>query len=446
MIYFAHAIRKAVVKAQAPFYNGDKRKEKERLDQRSACRGMKILMLGWELPPHNSGGLGVACYHLSKALALQGSSIDFIVPYSASHPDTGFMTVHGATKLGPLDRYGFMGAYDSKYVRQSDLAEIDTHDLRDIRGVQKRYVKFVEKMVEASRPDAIHAHDWLTVEAGIRAKELTGAPLIVHVHATEFDRSGEHFGNPLVHEVEYQGLMVADRIIAVSNITKSIIVQRYGIPAEKVEVIHNAIDVATLGNYDYDRQTYKYLETLKDEGYTVVSTVTRFTIQKGLTHFIRAAARACEKHDKLVFLLAGDGEQRDELIGLAAELGIADKVFFSGFVRGKQWRDAYNVADIFVMSSVSEPFGLTALEAAHYDSALIITKQAGVGEILNNIFRYDFWDTDVLADQIVGIATSPSLAQELKNNAKHEYSRLSWNDVAKKCLALYDHATKRVTV
>ena len=202
----------------------------------------------------------------------------------------------------------------------------------------------------------------------------------------------------------------------------------------------------TLGAYEYDHQTYKYLEWLKEEGYTIVATVTRFTIQKGLAHFVRAAARACEKHDKLVFLLAGDGEQRDELMALSAELGIADKVFFTGFVRGKQWRDAYNVADIFVMSSVSEPFGLTALEAAHYNSALIVTRQSGVGEVLHSIFRYDFWDTDVLADQIVGIATSQALASELKTNVKHEYARLSWHDVASKCMQLYDHMKQGATV
>lgn len=394
-------------------------------------------MLGWELPPHNSGGLGVACYHMSKALALQGASIDFVVPYSAEHPDTDFMRIHAATHLGPLARYGLMGAYDSKYLRQLGLDEVDAHDLNDMRGVQKRYVKFVERLVKKQKPDAIHAHDWLTMEAGMRAKELTDAPLIVHVHATEFDRSGTVSGNPLVHEIEYQGLMMADRIIAVSNVTKNIIVERYGIPASKIEVIYNAIDVTSLEGYDYDRRTYKYLESLKEEGYTVVAAVTRLTIQKGLTHFIRAAARASEKHDRLVFLLAGDGEQRNELISLAADLGIADKVFFAGFVRGKQWRDAYNVADIFVMSSVSEPFGLTALEAAHHNSALIITRQSGVGEILHNIFRYDFWDTDVLADQIVAIATSSSLAHELRENAKHEYARLSWHDVARQCMDLY---------
>lgn len=394
-------------------------------------------MLGWELPPHNSGGLGVACYHMSKALALQGASIDFVVPYSAHHPETEFMTIHAATKLAPLDRYGLMGAYDSKYLRKIGLDEVDTNDLKDMRGVQKRYVQFIERMVKDKKPDAIHAHDWLTMEAGMRAKQLTDAPLVVHVHATEFDRSGEEFGNPIVHEIEYQGLMMADRIIAVSNITKNIIVEKYGIPADKIEVVYNAIDTAALGQHDYDRSTYTYLETLKAEGYTVVATVTRFTIQKGLTHFVKAAARALQKYDKLVFLLAGDGEQRDELIRLSADLGISDKVFFTGFVRGKQWRDAYNVADVFVMSSVSEPFGLTALEAAHYDAAVIVSKQAGVGEILQSVFKYDFWDTDALADQIVGIAASPALSGTLRENIKYEYTRISWHDVAKQCMELY---------
>jgi glycosyltransferase involved in cell wall biosynthesis len=382
---------------------------------------------------------------MSKALAVEGAQIDFVVPYSAHHPETEFMKVHAALPLQPLDRYGLLGAYDSKYATTKNLGDIQANDVRDIRGVQKRYVEFVEQFVTDKQPDAIHAHDWLTMEAGMRAKQLTDAPLIVHVHATEFDRSGEKFGNPIVHEIEYQGLMMADRIIAVSNITKSIIVQRYGIPADKVEVVYNAIDVSTLGEHDYDRRTYSYLESLKDEGYLVVATVTRFTIQKGLTHFIKAAARASQKYDKLVFLLAGDGEQRDELIALSAELGISDKVFFTGFVRGKQWRDAYSIADVFVMSSVSEPFGLTALEAAHHDAALIVSKQSGVGEVLHSIFRYDFWDVDALADQMVGIATSPALARELKQNIKNEYTRISWRDVARQCMEMYGRMKHGVT-
>lgn len=398
-------------------------------------------MLGWELPPHNSGGLGVACYHLSKALAIQGATIDFVLPYTAHHPDASFMNIHSATRLGPLERNG-LGAYDSQ-----STTTIEANELGDMRGVQQHYVRFVEKIVQTKIPDAIHAHDWLTLEAGMRAKELTGAPLIAHVHATEFDRAGGALsGNPLVHEIEYNGLMMADRVIAVSNITKKLIVERYNIPADKVEVVYNAIDQTSFGAYDYDRRTYKYLETLKHEGFTVVAALTRFTVQKGLTHFIKAAARACEKYDKLVFLLAGDGEQRDELIRLSADLGIADKVFFTGFVRGRQWRDAYSVADVFVMSSVSEPFGLAALEAAHYNSALIVTKQSGVGEILQNIFRYDYWDIDVLADQIVGIAASPSLAASLKQNVRHEYARLSWNDVASTCMQLYTKVGGRLRV
>jgi glycosyltransferase involved in cell wall biosynthesis len=379
---------------------------------------------------------------MSKALAIEGASIDFVVPYSAKHPDTSFMTIHSATSLGPLDRYGSLGAYDSRSVR----AKLLKNDGTTIRGIQQQYIQYVETLIQEKQPDAIHAHDWLTMEAGIRAKELTGAPLIVHVHATEFDRSGELYGNPIVHEIEQQGLIMADRIIAVSNITKSIIVQHYHIPADKVEVIHNAIDVESLGAYSYDQHTYKYLESLKEEGYTVVSVVTRFTIQKGLSHFIRAAARACERYHRLVFLLAGDGEQRDELIRLSADLGIADKVFFTGFVRGKQWRDAYSVSDIFVMSSVSEPFGLAALEAAHHNSALIITRQSGAGEVLHNIFKYDFWDEDTLADQMIGIATSGALAESLKQNVKHEYAKLSWHDVARECMKLYRQLHGRVYV
>ncbi len=403
---------------------------------------MKILMLGWELPPHNSGGLGVACLQMARALAGAGADIDFVVPYAASHPGVDFMNILSASQLSPLERYG-LNAYDGSTVYKR-LDEADAGDLRDMRGVQKRYTQYIEQLLSGEHDyDAIHAHDWLTMEAGMRAKEICDVPLIVHVHATEFDRAGSASGNPLIHEIEYHGLMMADRILAVSGITKDIIIHRYGIPADKIEVVHNAIDVGSLDDgYSYDDSTYAYLETLKSEGFTIVATVTRFTVQKGLAHLMRAAARASEKYDRLAFLFAGDGEQRDELIHLAADLGIADKVFFTGFIRGKKWRDAYSVADIFVMSSVSEPFGLTALEAAHHDTALIISNQSGVSEVLDNIYRYDFWDTDALADRIVAIASSPSLKSSLKHNVKQEYARLSWDDIAKKCLAIYAHHSR----
>lgn len=396
-------------------------------------------MLGWELPPHNSGGLGVACYHLSKALASQGASIDFVVPYTAAHPDIDFMNIHSVAPLSPLERNG-LGAYDSsKYLLERSLSDADVNDLQNMRGVQKRYVRYIEGFVKDHDVDVIHAHDWLTMEAGVRAKQLTDAPLIIHVHATEFDRSGELSGNPLVHEIEQQALLMADKIFAVSNITKSIIVKNYGIPADKVEVVYNGFDTTSFdGEYLYDGNTYRYLEALKNEGYTVVATVTRFTVQKGLVHLVRAAAKVCEHYEKVVFLFAGDGEQRDELIGLAAAFGVSDKIFFTGFVRGKKWRDAYSAADIFVMSSVSEPFGLTALEAAHHDNALIISKQSGVGEVLHSIFRFDFWDSELLADQILGLATSPALLQEMKHNIKQEYAEISWDDIGKQCIDVYN--------
>ena len=383
-------------------------------------------MLGWELPPHNCGGLGVACYQMSKALAAHGIAIDFVVPYTAEHPNITHMNIHAASPLPP--GYHDLGAYDHGVA--PEVEDADGHGLEPMRRLQRRYGKFVRRLAQSRPPDAIHAHDWLTMEAGV-----------VHVHATEFDRSGEHSGNPLVHEIEQQGLMMADRIIAVSRITKDMIVKNYHIPPDKVEVVYNAIDLADLPPHEYDTATYKYLEDLKTDGYTIVGALTRLTVQKGLTYFVRAAARALERYDKIAFLLSGDGEQRDELVALAARLGVSDRVIFTGFVRGKQWRDAYYLIDIFIMSSVSEPFGLTALEAAHHDTALLISKQSGVGEVLHNIMRFDYWDVDKLADEIVNIARSPGLQSALKRNVKDEYARLSWQDAAERCVALYQAAS-----
>lgn len=408
--------------------------------------GMKILMLGWELPPHISGGLGVACYNMSKALAIQGSEIDFVVPYTAPHPDIKFMKIHSATKLSPNQRNG-LGAYDSSVVMDKTFSEADANDLSDMRGVQKRYAKFVAKLVKKIKPDVIHAHDWLTYEAGVLAKQVSHVPLVVHVHATEFDRSGGGTGNPLVREIESQGLMMADRIIAVSNITKNIIISKYGIPAENIEVVYNAVDIDGLSDgYIYDYKTYNYLEHLKSKGHTIIVTITRLTVQKGLVNFLNGMAKACKMHDKLVFLIAGTGELRDELLELAADLGIADKIFFTGFITGKRWRDAYSVGDIFIMSSISEPFGITALEAAHHGNALILTKQSGVGEVLNNVMRYDFWDEEKLANQLVGIATSPALQSSLQENVHKEYLNISWFDAASLCTKAYGHARKGLAV
>ena len=400
---------------------------------------MKILMLGWELPPHNSGGLGVACLNMARALSKQGADIDFVIPYEADYSEIKFMHILSATRLDPIFRYGG-GSYESLRIFEEIIPTIDKEQLISLRDVQKSYCEFVEKYLMEYKPDIVHAHDWLTYEAGILAKKNYGLPLVVHVHATEFDRAGMHTGNPLIHEIEYEGLMLADKIIAVSENTKRIIHEKYHIPLDKIDVIYNSLDENyDLSDYHFDDGAYGYLKKLKMDGYTIVSTVGRFTIQKGLQNLMRSAALAISKNPKLIFVFAGDGEERNELIGLSAKLGISRNVIFTGFIRGKKLRDIYSISDIFVMSSISEPFGLTALEAAHHGDALIITKQSGVSEVIWSCLKYDFWDERKLADEILAVAGNPALRHALQNNVKNEYRKISWDEVAKKCLKIYNN-------
>ncbi|MBQ8991817.1 glycosyltransferase family 4 protein [Candidatus Saccharibacteria bacterium] len=403
---------------------------------------MKILMLGWELPPHNSGGLGVACLNLSRALARDGADIDFVVPYEAEHPEIKYMRILSAMKLDPIYRYG-VGAYDTKYVEERLIPKVDTGEMISIREIQHNYCEFVEKYLMEFKPDLVHAHDWLTFEAGMLAKKNFGIPLVAHVHATEYDRSGMNGGNPVVLEIEREGLMLADKIIAVSEATKRIIHEKYDIPENKIDVIYNSLDEEFISEvYRYDADDYAYLEAMKAAGYTVVSTVGRFTVQKGLANMMRAAARALSKEKKLLFVFAGDGEQKDELLELSAKYGISKNVVFTGFVRGKQLRDIYEVSDIFVMSSISEPFGLTALEAAHHGDVLILTKQSGVAEVLRSAMEYDFWDTDKLANEIVAITRSKGLRNTLMDGISAEYRKISWDDVASKLISVYNEVNK----
>lgn len=399
---------------------------------------MKILMLGWELPPHNSGGLGVACLNLSRALAREGADIDFVVPYEAEHPEIKYMRILSAMRLDPIYRYG-VGAYDTKYVEQALIPRTDTGEMISIREIQHNYCEFVEKYLMEFKPDLVHAHDWLTFEAGMLAKKNFGIPLVAHVHATEYDRSGMNGGNPLVIEIEREGLMLADKIIAVSEATKHIIHEKYDIPDDKIDVIYNSLDEEFVNEvYKYDTDDYAYLEAMKAAGYTIVSTVGRFTVQKGLANMMKAAAAALSKEKKLIFVFAGDGEQREELLELSAKYGISKNVVFTGFVRGKQLRDIYQVSDIFVMSSISEPFGLTALEAAHHGDVLILTKQSGVAEVLRSTMEYDFWDTNKLADEICAIAKSKGLRETLQSGLRAEYRQISWDDVAEKLISVYN--------
>jgi len=398
-------------------------------------------MLGWELPPHNSGGLGVACLNIARALARQGADIDFVLPYEAEHKDINFMHILSATHLDPIYRYGG-GAYETMKLFEKIIPS-EEHRMISIRDVQKSYCDFVNEYLMEYKPELIHAHDWLTYEAGILAKKNYGIPLIAHVHATEYDRAGMHTGNPLIHEIEYEGLMLADKIIAVSEATKRIIHEKYHIPLNKIDVIYNSLDENyEKSDYHFKDQTYGYLVHQKQKGYTIISTVGRFTVQKGLQNMMHAAALAISKNPKLLFVFAGDGEERNELIELAADLGISKNIIFTGFIRGKKLRDIYSISDIFIMSSISEPFGLTALEAAHHGDALILTKQSGVSEIIWSAMTYDFWDQEKLANEILSIAENPALLKTLQENVHNEYHKISWNEVAKKCLRIYNNTVK----
>ncbi len=391
-------------------------------------------MLGWELPPHNSGGLGVACYQMCKELVAHGVSIEFIVPYVADHA-IDFMQVTAATPQPASDVKESGIAYDSYLFTNEDGSE----EYISIYDQHKLYTKGVEPIAKLGEFDVIHAHDWLTFRAGMRAKQLSGKPLIVHIHATEYDRAGGTSGNPLVEEIEYMAMMIADKIITVSEHTKRIVIEHYKIPEDKIEVAHNSIDISSY-EPPCTENVYKCLTEFQKHGYRVVSNIGRLTLQKGLTNLLIAMKGVIERAPKTLLLIVGSGEQYEDLIELAAELGISSNVFFVDFQRGKALRDAYTVSDLFVMPSISEPFGIAPLEAIAFGTPILISKQSGVGEVVRNCLKVDFWDVDEMINQITAVVQNDVLRDELHAQSYAEYSRMSWTDSALKMKNLYEIA------
>lgn len=392
-------------------------------------------MLGWELPPHNSGGLGIACYQLCKALSSQNVDIEFILPYQADH-GIDFMKVTAAHPQGVTEILRSGIAYDSHKYIMADGSEawLNIHDQ------QQLYEHAVVKLVEDREFDIVHAHDWLTFRAALRIKEQKECPIILHVHSVESDRAASDYGNPLAREVEGIALHLADRVIAVSDHTKRSIMKDYGLPANKIEVVHNAIDPGDVAPLD-DDNAYRYLTLMRSLGYRVVVNVGRLTIQKGLPNLLRAAKAVIDRAPKTLFLIVGSGEQQYELIELAAALGIGANVVFANFQRGKRWRDAFAIGDLFVMPSVSEPFGLTPLEAIGFGTPALVSKQSGISEVLRNCLKVDFWDIDEMANNIAAVVQSDTLRDELWRAAYLEYEKMSWNDASDKVLQLYEAQT-----
>jgi len=389
-------------------------------------------MLGWELPPHNSGGLGVACYQMCKALSKNGADIEFILPYSAEH-NIDFMKIRAAYPADVKEVIKAGIAYDSYKFLYKDGAV----KWKNIIDFHQAYEESIDSIVETSEFDIIHAHDWLTFRAALRAKERTNKPLLLHVHSVESDRAGGNKGNPFVHEIERMSLLLADRVIAVSNHTKKAIIRDYQIPADKISVVHNSIDKEILEPLDSEN-SYRYLEAMKKNGYRVVVNIGRLTIQKNLTNLLKAAQKVVEKAPKTIFLIVGSGELEQELIEETAALGISRNVVFTGFQRGKRWRDAYAIGDLFVMPSISEPFGLTPLEAIGYGTPSLISYQSGVSEVIKNCLKVDFWDVDEMANQIAAVVKSDALRDELHANSLKEYDLISWKKAADQLFEVYD--------
>lgn len=403
-------------------------------------------MLGWELPPHHTGGMGIVCYQMCKQLAKTGAEIEFVLPYTADFSNIPFMKINPAVP-DKVDKVigGLVGStYDSQYFEY--VMPDGTTRGAAMNEHQANYSDYVSRLVTLADYDVIHAHDWLTFRAALAAKQISGKPLFVHIHSTEFDRSGGSHGNPYVREIEYIGLQLADKIFAVSQATKDTIVREYAIDPAKIEVVHNAMELQPHELYeDTSDNSFKYLEAMKQAGYKVVVSAGRLTIQKGLTHLLEAFRKVVNVRPKSLLLIVGPGDQYEELIRLAADFGLSGNVIFTGHLNGtgKQWRDAFRVGDLFVMPSVSEPFGITPFESLAQGTPALISKQTGASEILQHVLKVDFWDIVEMANQIVSVLDNPDLATTLTENGRQEMLSQSWRKSADIMLQHYHHHTQK---
>ncbi len=440
---------------------------------------MKVLMFGWEFPPHISGGLGTACYGLTRGLAYRDVDVVFVVPKAYGDEDQTSVSLVGASQVPVKQRTykfykeikethipGWMGSREeityievgshmmpymspeefeifvkekvekgdyhwSKVLEESLKGQaVEEETIVKIEFTGKygstllqevaNYGLVAAEIAQNQEFDLIHAHDWLTYAAGIAAKRVSGKPLVIHVHATEFDRSGENV-NTLVFDIEKMGMEAADRIITVSNLTKNTVINKYGIDPAKVTTVYNAVEPYE----DQDREVY---EKYVDE--KVVTFLGRITYQKGPEYFVEAAKLVLQKTDKARFVMAGNGDLLRKMIRYAAKLGIADKFHFTDFLRGKDVDRMFGMSDVYVMPSVSEPFGISPLEAMRSNVPVIISKQSGVSEILKHAIKIDFWDVNAMADAIFSLINYPALSEMFAKYGKEEVDNLKWENAA----------------
>jgi glycosyltransferase involved in cell wall biosynthesis len=421
-------------------------------------------MFGWEFPPHIAGGLGTACEGIVKGLAYNGVETLFVMPSASGDEDQSATTIINASDVAVdtvsstvdefLDKVKFIHI-DSNLVPYVNPDEFETlveeerrRQVKDFRVQYGTKFKFSGKyganlMEEVARYamvggtiamqhkdefDVIHAHDWLTYLAGIAAKELTGKPLVVHVHATSYDRGDEQHIDTRVLDIETRGMLAADRVVTVSDLTRNIVVNKYHIDPSKVVTVHNAVDFSGRENLRVERG-------VKDK---VVTFLGRITFQKGPEYFIEAAAKVLKRTENVRFVMAGSGDMMNRCIRHVARLGISDRFHFTGFLRGADVQKMFALSDVYIMPSVSEPFGISPLEAMRTNVPSIISHQSGAAEILKYAFKVDFWDVDHLADDIYALLQYPALAHFAAVNGFDEVNALKWNGATAKLKKVYE--------
>ena len=426
-------------------------------------------MFGWEFPPHIAGGLGTACYGMTRGLARNGVDVTFVMPRAYGDEDNRFVRVVNASDVETV--FGSVGSDSADIIEKMSFIHIDSnlvpylspeeYETRRDEYVRtgstlgtftdewnSRYTfsgKYGANLMEevaryaivaaqvakdlAGQFDVIHAHDWLTYFAGIAAKRVSGKPLVVHMHATEYDRSGENI-NTQTYAIERAGMHAADRVIAVSNLTRNIIIEKYGVPADKVITVHNAVRFA-------EEETAVPERGVSDK---VITFLGRITYQKGPDYFVEAAAKVLKRVPNVRFVMAGSGDMMNHVIRRVAKLGIADRFHFTGFLRGEDVHRMFQLSDVYVMPSVSEPFGISPLEAMRSNVPVIISKQSGVAEVLDYAVKVDYWDVDAMADAMYALITYPALASMFSKKGLEEVTSLRWNDAAAKIKRVYEDA------
>ena len=424
---------------------------------------MRVLMFGWEFPPHISGGLGTACYGMVRGLANCGVDVLFVMPSASGDEDQSFTKIINASDVAvtetTVDSMSFLkkveflrvGSNMVPYLSPeqfSSLVQKEQHEHAEhfmmkfgqkYRFSGKYGANLMDEVVRYAAVcgtialqrkdefDVIHAHDWLTYLAGIAAKRLTGKPLVIHVHATEFDRTGENV-NTLVYDIERRGMLNADRVITVSNLTRNIVVNKYGIDPNKVVTVHNAVDFAP----------GKEMAVTRGVPEKVVTFLGRITFQKGPEYFIEAAAKVLKRCRNVRFVMAGSGDLMNRSIRRAAQLGITDRFHFPGFLRGDDVKRMFLLSDVYVMPSVSEPFGISPLEAMQSGVPSIISKQSGVAEVLKYSLKVDFWDINAMADAIYALLEYPAISKIAAKEGKDEVDALKWDDAARIISNVYE--------